>query len=141
LAKDLSMQPLTKKYTRIQILGYLFSISIIVVMALLSCNKTTPAIFGTYRIYSDDPSEERWMIGENTYLKLNNDKTIIYNSTMNGKQRFHFEGNFTLDEKTNTLTIQWKDGKLPDKMQIQKVRSDYVIQIGTTTYKKEKTSS
>lgn len=107
----------------------------------LSCNSNKSVVFGTYRIYSNDPAVQQWIVGENTYLKLNSDNTIIYNSTMNGKQRFHFEGNFTLDDKKNTLTIQWKEGKLPSKIQIQKIGTDYVIQIGNTTYKKEKTSS
>jgi len=81
------------------------------------------------------------MVGEDTYLKVNNDHTIIYNSTMNGKQRFHFEGNFRLDDKTNTLTIQWKEGKLPDTLKIINVGPDYIIQIGNTTYKKENSNS
>ena len=60
---------------------------------------------------------------------------------MNGKQRFHFEGKFKLDESTKTLTIEWKEGKLPSKLQIEEKGSDYIIQIGTTTYKKENASS
>src|SRR5204863_5532123 len=107
--------------------GFLFLISVAV---FLSCGKRTMPLFGTYRIYSEDPSVKRWIAGENTYIKLNNDKTIVYNSTINGKQKFHFEGEFVLDEKTNTLTIQWKAGKLPEKMQIRKIGTDYVIEIG-----------
>jgi len=105
-------------------------------MIFSSCNKSSN-ILGTYRIYSNDPEVRRWIIGENTYLKLNSDNTIVYNSTMNGKQRFHFEGKFTLDKSTNTLTIQWQDGKLPSKLKIEETGSDYIIHIGTTTYKKE----
>jgi hypothetical protein len=107
---------------------------------LSSCDKKSN-ILGTYRIYSTDPAVKQWIVGENTYLKLNSDNTIIYNSTMNGKQRFHFEGKFTLDGSTNTLTIQWQDGKLPNKLQIEKKGSDYIIRIGTTTYKKENGNS
>lgn len=107
---------------------------------LPSCNKTSN-ILGTYRIYSNDPAVQQWIVGENTYLKLNSDNTIIYNTTMNGKQRFHFEGKFTLDRSTNTLTIQWQDGKLPNKLKIEEEGSDYIIRIGTTTYKKGNASS
>jgi len=110
-------------------------------MVLFSCNKTTSPVFGTYKIYSEDPSVKRWIAGENTYLKLSNDYTIVYNSTINGKQKFHFDGNFVLDQKTNELTIEWKQGKLPTKLQVQQVGSDYIIQVGTTTYKKEKAKS
>jgi len=115
--------------------------SFLLLAIFLSCNKSASSVFGTYRIYSEDPAINQWVVGENTYLKLKEDNTIIYNSTMNGKQRFHFDGTFTLDDNTNTLTIQWKQGKLPNKMQIQKIGSDYVIQIGNTTYKKEKSES
>src|SRR5258708_22095983 len=107
--------------------GFLFLISIAFTISL-SCNEPTSPVFGTYRIYSEDPSVKRWIAGENTYIKLNNNKTIVYNSTMNGKQRFHFEGVFALDKKTNTLMIQWKDGKLPNRLQVQNIGSDYVIQ-------------
>jgi hypothetical protein len=108
---------------------------------LFSCNETTQAVYGKYKLFSTDPSIQRWFAGEDTYVKLNSDHTIIYNSTMNGKQRFHFEGNFTLDDKTNTLTIQWKAGKLPDTLKIRNVGQEYIIQIGNTTYKKENSSS
>ena len=102
----------------------------------LSCNSKNPDIYGTYRIFSEDPSIEKWLAGETTFLQLNSNNTIIYQSTMNGKQRFHFEGNFSFDRKTNTLTIHWTDGKLPNKMQIEKRGDDYIIQIGSTIYKK-----
>jgi hypothetical protein len=130
------MQSLTIKPERKR--GFTLLISHLVTMViLLSCSSKDPAIFGTYRLYSEDPSVQKWIAGENTFLKVNIDKTIIYNSTMNGKQRFHFEGSFNLDSRTNTLSIRWKDGRLPGKMQIERKGSDYIIQIGTTTYKKE----
>ena|SRR5437763_4295580 len=110
---------------------------VISTLVSLSCNSKSPDIYGTYRLFSDDPSIEKWLAGETTFLQLNSNNTIIYNSTMNGKQRFHFEGNFALDRKTNTLTIRWKDGKLPNILQIEKKGHDYIIQIGSTTYKKE----
>ena len=128
----------TLEQTQRRMLKHVFFLWMITI--LLSCNKRSN-ILGTYRIYSSDPAVQQWIVGENTYLKLNSDNTIIYNSTMNGKQRFHFEGKFTLDQSTNTLTIQWQDGKLPSKLRIEQKGSDYVIQIGTTTYKKENASS
>jgi len=110
------------------------------ITVLPSCDKTSN-LLGTYRIYSNDPAVQQWIVGENTYLKLNSDNTIIYNTTMNGKQRFHFEGKFTLDKSTNTLTIQWQDGKLPSTLKIEESGSDYIIRIGTTTYKRENARS
>lgn len=112
-----------------------------VLTILFSCNKRSPAILGTYKMYSDDPSVQAWIAGENTYIKLNSDNTIVYNTTINGKQKFHFNGNFILDESSNELIIQWKEGKMPNKLRVQQVGADYIIQIGTTIYKKVKTGS
>jgi len=119
---------------------FTFVVFLWTITILPSCGKTSN-VLGTYRIYSNDPAVQQWIVGENTYLKLNSDNTIIYNSTMNGKQRFHFEGKFKLDESTKTLTIEWKEGKLPSKLQIEEKGSDYIIQIGTTTYKKGNATS
>lgn len=124
--------------TQKRISTYVFFLWMITIVP--SCNKTSN-VLGTYRIYSSDPAVRQWIIGENTYLKLNSDNTIIYNSTMNGKQRFHFEGKFSLDKSTNTLTIEWHEGKLPNKLRIEEKGSDFLIHIGTTTYKKENASS
>jgi len=128
-----------KKFT-VQLFTSILLLTIVVAI-LLSCNRRRPAVVGTYKMYSDDPSVQAWIAGENTYIKLNSDNTIVYNSTINGKQKFHFNGSFVLDEKTNELTIQWKEGKLPDKLLVQQIGPDYFIQIGTTKYKKEKTGS
>jgi len=136
--KNPSMHCETLEQTQSGMLKYVFFLWMITILPACQNNSN---ILGTYRIYSNDPAVQQWIVGENTYLKLNSDHTIIYNSTMNGKQRFHFEGKFTLDQSTNTLTIQWQDGKLPGKLRIEQKGQDYIIQIGTTTYKKENASS
>jgi hypothetical protein len=133
---EIYMQSLTEIQRRLNTVTFLLMLSI-TVTATLFCNKTTSPVFGTYKMYSDDPALYEWMAGENTYLKLNTDKTIVYNSTINGKQKFHFEGNFTLDEGTNELTIQWKQGTLPSKLQVQKIGGNKIILVGITTYKKQ----
>src|SRR4030095_2353205 len=140
ISKRFYMHRLIKESTRQKFIG-LFSIAIMMFLFLSCNNKSTPAIVGTYRIYSEDPSIQRWIAGEDTYFKLNDDHTIIYNSTINGKPKFNFDGNFVLDQKTNELTIDWNQGKLPNKLQVQQVGSDYIIQVGTTTYKKQKAKS
>lgn len=111
----------------------------LILIALSSCKEHAHSqIFGTYRLYSDDPSVQMWIAGENTYLQLLEDHTIVYNNTLNGKPKFHFKGEFTFNEKTNTLNIKWKEGNLPDKLTVEKKEPDYVIHVGTTAYKKEK---
>lgn len=107
---------------------------------LPGCKNDNPNIFGTYKIYSDDPAVRLFIEGQDTYIKLNDDQTIVYNSTINGKPKFHNEGTFTLD-KNNEITIQWKTGKLPGKLRIEMGKDDYMIRIGSTIYKKEKKSS
>lgn len=119
-----------------------FLILLTLIAVLLFFNKREPsAVYGSYKIYSNDPMVNKFTSGQDIYLKINNDRTIIYHTTINGKPKFHNTGVFTLDEKTNTLAIQWKDGKLPSKLKIEKQKENYVIKIGATVYAKEKTSS
>lgn len=101
-------------------------------------NNTTP-IYGVYRIFSDDAAVKMYIEGQNTYIKLNEDKTIIYNTTINGKPKFNFEGTFT--QRNNEIAIQWKDGKLPANLKIETKGDEQVIKIGSTLYKKERTGS
>lgn len=110
----------------------------IISLACSDSKDRSPNIYGTYIIYSDDPQLKRFTEGQDTYIRLNKDKTIVYNSTINYKPKFNFKGNFTFDEKTNTLTIEWKSGKLPDKITVEKKEEDYLIRIGKTVYLKKK---
>lgn len=96
-------------------------------------------VHGIYRIYSDDPAIKLYIQNQNTYIKLNPDKTIVYNTTINGKPKFHFEG--TYRQQHGEIVIEWKDGKLPSKLSIEKKGDDQVIKIGSTMYKKERTGS
>lgn len=116
-----------------------FLILLTLITVLLFFIKREPsAVYGSYKIYSNDPMVNKFISGQDIYLKINSDRTIIYHTTINGKQKFHNTGVFTLDEKTNTLAIQWKDGKLPSKLKIEKQGEGFVIKIGTTVYMKEK---
>jgi hypothetical protein len=125
----------------------LIGITVMVVLAigiffLYSAKKETmgtPPVYGVYRIYSDDPAIRLYIQDQNTYLKINTDQTIVYNTTINGKPKFSFEGTFT--QKNNELAIQWKDGKLPSSLTVEKKGDDQIIKIGSTIYKKEKTRS
>lgn len=108
---------------------------------LPACKKDSSSIYGTYEIYSDDPAVRMFIRGQDTYIKLNEDQTIIYHNTINGKPKFHIEGTYTLDKKTNDLTIRWKEGKLPANLKVEKQGEDQVIKVGSTLYKKEKIKS
>lgn len=119
-----------------------FLLLLISIAVVLFFNKKEPsAVYGSYRIYSSDPIVNKFTSGQDIYLQVNNNQTIIYHTTINGKQKFHNTGVFTFDEKTNTLAINWKDGKLPTTLKIEKQKENYVIKIGATVYTKEKTSS
>lgn len=122
----------------------LFTIIIIVLAFVASAfifftrePKPNP-VFGTYRIYTTDPNILRHVINQDISLKLNENHTIAYNTTLNGKRFQDISGTFVLDEKTNTLTIAWLRGKLPKKLKVEKEGNDYIIRIGETMYKKEK---
>lgn len=104
----------------------------------VSCRQDTYSIQGTYRIYSEDPMVKLFIAGQDTYIRIQDDGKIIYNTTINQKPKFHNEGTYTLDEKTNTLEIKWDSGKLPTKLTVEKEKEDYLIRIGETIYKKEK---
>lgn len=112
------------------------------IFLLYSARKETVVaspVYGVYRIYSDDPAIRLYIQDQNTYIKVNTDHTIVYNTTINGKPKFSFEGTFT--QKNNELAIQWKDGKLPSRLTVEKKGDDEIIKIGSTVYKKEKTRS
>lgn len=123
------------------------AISVIVLLTstvflLFSLNQgsTMPSpVQGIYRIYSDDPAISLYIQDQNTYIKLNADRTIVYSTTINGKPKFHFEGTYT--QQNNSIAIKWKEGKLPSKLTIEKKGDDQIIKVGSTMYKKEKHSS
>lgn len=100
--------------------------------------KNIAPVYGTYWIYSNDPEIQRFIQGQNTFINLNKDHTIAYNTTINGKPKFNFSGVYTLDEKSNTLTIAWLGGKLPKQLKVEKEGEEYIIRIGETTYKKRR---
>lgn len=114
---------------------------VLVIMLCTSCKQKASPVSGTYRITSDDPVAKMLLAAENTYIKVNNDGTILYNTTLNQKPKFHILGTYTLDEKTNTLHVKWDSGKLPNKLTVQKVQANDVIRIGETVYVKERTTS
>jgi hypothetical protein len=112
------------------------------ILLLFSLNRglasPTP-VQGIYRIYSNDPAIRLYIQDQNTYIKLNADRTIVYSTTINGKPKFHFEGTYT--QQDNEIAIKWKEGKLPSKLTIEKKGDDHIIKVGSTMYKKEKHSS
>lgn len=106
---------------------------------LLSKEKHISQVYGTYWVSSNDPAIQRFIQGQNIYLQLNKDHTIAYHTTINGKRKFDLSGVFTLDEKTNTLTIAWIGGsKAPKQLKVLREGEDYLIRVGETVYKKVK---
>lgn len=108
------------------------------VCALFALNQVPASLLpvqGIYRIYSDDPAIRLYIQDQNTYIKLNADRTVVYSTTINGKPKFHFEGTYT--QQDNEIVIKWKEGKLPSKLTIEKKGDDQIIKVGSTMYKKE----
>ena len=110
--------------------------------ALHSCGDTeqkAAGIYGKYKASSDDPAINKFLAGEDNYLELRNNQTIVYNTTINGKPKFHFTGTFALDEPSKTVNITWKDNeKLPKKLTIENKDEKQVITVGQTNYIKQK---
>ena len=117
------------------ILFFLMSISF---FACHNNDDHSSFIYGKYKLFSTDPSMQQFTSGENTFIGINEDGTITYNSTINNKPKFNYSGTYKFNKETNTLTIQWKEGKLPGILKIETVDDGYVIKIGETQYKKEK---
>ena len=108
---------------------------------LLSCsdnNSGSLPIHGKYKMFSNDPAISRFIAAEDNYIQVNNDNTIIYNSTINGKPKFNFKGDYAYDPVAKTLTIQWAEGKLPAQLKVELADGEHIIKIGETSYKKEK---
>ena len=113
----------------------------LMLISFFSCdNNNDPSsfIYGKYKLFSTDPSMQQFTAGENTFIGIEKDGTITYNSTINNKPKFNFSGTYKFDKETNTLTIEWKEGKLPGVLKIEPVDDGHVIKIGDTQYKKEK---
>jgi hypothetical protein len=115
----------------------LLTLSVFLLFFLNQAPAMPSTVQGTYRIYSDDPAIRLYIQDQNTYIKLNADRTIVYTTTINGKPKFHFEGTYT--QQNNEIAIKWKEGKLPSKLTIEKKGDDHIIKVGSTMYKKEKT--
>ena len=81
---------------------------------------------------------QRSVFNQKIFLKIDENNTIAYNTTINSKRKFDFSGTYVLDEKTNTLTVAWLGGNLPKQLKVEQEGEDYIIRIGETTYKKEK---
>ena len=115
--------------------------SLLIIILLLSCsdnkNESLP-IHGKYKMFSNDPAISQFIAIEDNYLQINSDNTIIYNSTINGKPKFNFKGDYSYDPVSKTLTVKWADGKLPAQLKAELVNGDHIITIGETSYKKEK---
>lgn len=108
---------------------------------LLSCSDNNSAslpIVGKYKMFSNDPAISRFIAFEDNYIQVNNDNTIMYNSTINGKPKFNFKGDYTYDSVSKTLTVQWAEGKLPAQLKVELADGEHIIKIGETSYKKEK---
>jgi len=116
----------------------LFCLMLISFFACHNNDDPSSFIFGRYKLFSNDPSLQQFTSGENTFIEIGKDETIIYNSTINNKPKFNFSGTYKFNKKTNTLAIEWKDGKLPAVLKVETVNDGYVIRIGDTQYKKEK---
>jgi hypothetical protein len=117
----------------------LITLTVCMLYALNQVPASPLPVQGIYRIYSDDPAIRLYIQDQNTYIKLNADRTIVYSTTINGKPKFHFEGTYT--QQDNEIAIKWKAGKLPSKLTIEKKGDDHIIKVGSTMYKKEKHSS
>ena len=121
----------TKNYALIPLLTFIL---------LLSCSdnkKESLPIHGKYKMFSNDPAISQFIAIEDNYIRVNNDGTIIYNSTINGKPKFNFRGDYTYDPGSKILTIKWAEGKLPAQLKVESVDDEHTITIGETSYKKE----
>lgn len=117
-----------------------FISAFLILITVVSCSDTPTSspLYGTYKQQIPDSLIGILNAGHDAVIKVNNDKTINYNTTINYKPKFNIDGVYTLDEKTNTLKIKWNSGKLPDIINIEKVKEDYIIKIGNSIYRKEK---
>ena len=123
---------LTKNYALVPLLF---------ITLLLSCSDNTGEalpIHGKYKMFSNDPAISRFIAIEDNYIQVNTDNTIIYNSTINGKPKFNFKGDYTYEPVSNTLTVQWEEGKLPAQLKVELADGEHIIKIGETSYRKEK---
>ena len=100
-----------------------------------SC-KYSPSFDGIYRLDIDRTNLYTRLANQEIYLEVKDD-SIAYSQTVNEKMAFHHKGQYTVDEKTNTMDVKWKTGKLPNKLKIVKLDGAYVIKIGNDIYKKE----
>ena len=119
-------------------IAYILILLLTIFGVACSTKESSGNIYGTYQIYSEDPEVRRFIEGQDTYIRLNDDQTVIYNSTINNKLKYNIKGKFSYEEKTNTLTINWEEGNLPDKLKIEKEGAANIIRIGNTIYKKDK---
>lgn len=120
--------------------------ALVVVIALsgflfFTTPKSGSPVYGTYRISSNDPMIKKSVQNQDIYLQIKEDHLIVYNTTVNGKPMFNVKGAFTVNNRTNTLNINWFGGKLPAHLKVEKEGEDYIIRIGETIYKKEKEKS
>ncbi|HEX7847058.1 MAG TPA: hypothetical protein VF476_14755 [Chitinophagaceae bacterium] len=102
---------------------------------LSGCKNKDNDIYGKYHISSEDPNQQLFIQGQDTYLQLNTDNTIVYNSTINNIQRFNFKGSF-IRKNPNLIIISWQMGKLPDTLMIEQLNGKSAIKIGNTFYRK-----
>lgn len=119
-----------------------FFLTCLILFSAISCSDTPTSspLYGRYKQQIPDSLIGMLNAGHEALIKINKDKTISYNTIINYKPKFNIDGVYTLDEKTNTLRIKWNSGKLPDKLNIEKVKEDYLIKIGNSIYRKEKDS-
>lgn len=105
-----------------------------------SCKEEAPdaEITGKYVATSEDPQARAFLAGENNFIEIRNDKTILYNTTINQKPKFYFEGTFSFDDVSRVLSIKWEKGKLPNQLKVEDDGRFYVIRIGNTAFIKSK---
>ena len=138
---SLHVMKMTKRNSRILYPCYVKAILFLSIQSivLFACSNVDPdnvGIYGKYKSYSEDPAVNRYLINEDNYIQINKDNTIVYNTTINGKPKFNFKGTYTYDKVSDTLTIKWAEGKIPDKLKIELSGKDQIIKIGETFYKK-----
>lgn len=127
-----SIEPALDKY----IIGPFILLLFIAVLLASGCDRAETKkeqIYGKYRAYSEDPRDQRFLAAEDNYLEIKADK-IVYQTTINQKPKFYFEGRYQLNSKTLELEIEWKEGKLPKKLKIEKDSENLFIKIGNTFY-------
>lgn len=95
-------------------------------------------LVGNYRIFTGDTALIDATGGENNYLEIRKNNTIIFHTPTKENKALTINGNFKFNWENNTLSITWQDDKLPSTLKIEKNGNDRIIWIKERAYVKEK---